>query len=76
MAGCEGVLEAVVVPTEDHIALLGYVVLAADARIAEVRKRAIARLTPAMRLARLTSVAALPRTPSGKIDRQRLNEVT
>lgn len=76
VAGCEGVLEAVVVPTEDHIALLGYVVLAADARIAEVRKRAIARLTPAMRLARLTSVAALPRTPSGKIDRQRLNEVT
>lgn len=69
---CDGIVEAAVVPTEDHIALLGYVVLAPATAISDVRRAAMARLSPAMRLARLTPVPALPRTTSGKIDRRAL----
>jgi amino acid adenylation domain-containing protein len=72
LCACDGIVEAAVVPTEDHVALLGYVVLAPATAISDVRRAAVARLTPAMRLARLTPLAALPRTASGKIDRRAL----
>lgn len=69
---CAGIVEAAVVPAEDHVALLGYVVLAPKTAITDVRRAAVARLSPAMRLARLTPLVALPRTTSGKIDRRAL----
>lgn len=72
LCDCEGIVEAAVIPTEDHVALLGYVVLAPSTAISDVRRAATARLSPAMRLARLTPLPALPRTTSGKIDRRAL----
>lgn len=67
-----GIVEAAVIPAEDHVALFGYVVLAPETALSDVRRAALAKLAPAMRLARLTPVPALPRTSSGKIDRRAL----
>jgi len=72
LCACDGIVEAAVVPADDHVALLGYVVLAPQTAISDVRRAVVARLTPAMRLARLTPLPALPRTSSGKIDRRAL----
>ena len=52
--------------------LRGFVVLAGATPIARVRAQAGERLAPAMRLAWLTQLPALPRTASGKLDRGRI----
>lgn len=72
LCACDGIVEAAVIPTEDSIALVGYVVLAPATAISDARHAAVTRLSPAMRLARLTPLPALPRTASGKIDRRAL----
>ncbi len=62
----------VAVPDErlDH-RLVAYVEAAADA-VARIRAAAMGRLTAARRPSRVVPVAALPRLPSGKVDRQEL----
>ena len=72
LCSCDGVLEAAVVAEHDAV-LRGFVVLGESAAMARVREQAQQRLAPAMRLAWLTRLDALPRTPSGKIDRRRIS---
>jgi acyl-coenzyme A synthetase/AMP-(fatty) acid ligase len=74
VAGCEGVREAVIVADASSTILHGAVVLDAAASLAVVRAEVMRRLTPAMRLARLRQVDALPRLASGKLDRTRIAE--
>lgn len=69
---CPGVVDAAALPVEGDVALQAFVVLAPGTEVAEVRRAAVAHLTAAMRLARLTAVDALPRTTSGKLDRRAL----
>lgn len=71
LGACDGVVDAAVVVAGDLV-LYGFVTLAAGATLARVREQALQRLAPASRLARLTPLAAFPRTPSGKLDRRRL----
>jgi acyl-coenzyme A synthetase/AMP-(fatty) acid ligase len=70
LGSCDGVVEAAVIA--DDSVLRGFVVLAAATPIARVRAQAGERLAPAMRLAWLTELDALPRTASGKLDRHRI----
>jgi len=71
LGACDGVVDAAVVVIGD-VVLHGFVTLSSGATIARVREQAMQRLPPSARLARLVRLDALPRTPSGKIDRRRL----
>lgn len=62
--------EAAVIVTGD--VLHGFVVLSPEGDLRRARAHATSRLSPAARLAWLTPLAELPRTPSGKLDRNRL----
>lgn len=75
VARCEGVREVVVVADASSTILQGAVVLEATASLSNVRAEVMQRLTPAMRLARLRQVDALPRLASGKLDRNRIADV-
>lgn len=67
-ASCAGVIESAVVPDADHTALFAFLVCDRSS-LPSIRTEAAARLSGAMRVARVAHCDSLPRTASGKIDR-------
>lgn len=72
VGACNGVAEVVIVADASSTILQGAVVLDGSVPLSSIRAEVMQRLSPAMRLARLREVKDLPRTPSGKLDRNRV----
>lgn len=72
VGACDGVAEVVVVADASSTVLQGAVVLDGSVPLSTIRAQVAQRLSPAMRLARLRQVSELPRTTSGKLDRNRV----
>ena len=72
LLACPGVTAAAVVVREDSAVLAGYLVLEKDLPLDEVRELLRDRLPAYLVPATLTVLAALPRTPNGKLDRAAL----
>lgn len=68
---CEGVTEAAAITDRGATAVFVFVTTN-GVSIGEIRARAMARLSPAMRVAKISASSELPRTASGKIDRVEL----
>jgi amino acid adenylation domain-containing protein len=73
-----GVVDAVVAPAGggDSLRLVAWVVLQDPAALSAVRQEAARRLPAPLRPARLAAAAALPRSPSGKVDLSALQEAS